>query len=437
MRWGATIGIAFLTAIAGAASAGYLASRCVEWYRISSFEGGSGFFVVYLGLLGLIVGLVAGAVIGRVVHAGFWIAQGYALLSVVGVCLLIGFFARKYGEVAPEIDGDQLILDVELKCPRGWQPDNKTRSESGSICWLEAVRPGVARGPQIPGSVNWKKAREVDGQWIVPCSVWLFSSRENRYVRVILGNKTDVSFLLELPEQPGKGEKQWSAWTNEKFSYPIGGPPVTDYFYRCRVERKSEIVDEDAVARSAVLAEREKAVAALPDDAPILEWLPWFEDIDGGPSATGWGGADRRERRVLGPRVLELGPLLASKDRTVMRRAVYALGALYETPPQLVEPLANAGRLTVDLIKEARAKAPAPDDPDVAAEEKALQYFHIWRIAVMNAGPAEFPKCRSVLEEIQREASVSKTGPIEFVARTAREDLEKLGRTVGSPPAAQ
>jgi hypothetical protein len=90
--------------------------------------------------------------------------------------------------------------------------------------------------------------------------------------------------------------------------------------------------------------------------------------------------------------------------------------------------LASAGLLTIDLIKEARAKASSPEYPDVEAEEKVGQFFNQWRSAMTNAGPAAAPKFRSVLEEIEREANTSKTGSIEIIARTAREDLAKMGQ---------
>ena len=43
-----------LNSIAVMFGAGLVAALCVEWYHISSFEGGSGYFVVFLALLELI-----------------------------------------------------------------------------------------------------------------------------------------------------------------------------------------------------------------------------------------------------------------------------------------------------------------------------------------------------------------------------------------------
>jgi hypothetical protein len=48
-----------------------------------------------------------------------------------------------------------------------------------------------------------------------------------------------------------------------------GGPPVTDFAYRCRIKRISEIRDEAAAAVSAFWEERDKAAKAIPEGAPV------------------------------------------------------------------------------------------------------------------------------------------------------------------------
>ena len=56
MSWLASIVVSLLTAAVGLMLGGYLASLAVGWYRVSSFEGASGYFVVAFALcLGLCV----------------------------------------------------------------------------------------------------------------------------------------------------------------------------------------------------------------------------------------------------------------------------------------------------------------------------------------------------------------------------------------------
>jgi hypothetical protein len=40
----------------------------------------------------------------------------------------------------PKIDGDQIVLETELRFPRDWKPDNLARSENGSGCWAQKSR---------------------------------------------------------------------------------------------------------------------------------------------------------------------------------------------------------------------------------------------------------------------------------------------------------
>ena len=86
MSWLASIAIALLTAAVGLMLGGYLASLAVGWYRVSSFEGGAGYFVVGLALVGFVVGLALGLFVSRVVAVsvgfGFWNAFFASQLTI-------------------------------------------------------------------------------------------------------------------------------------------------------------------------------------------------------------------------------------------------------------------------------------------------------------------------------------------------------------------
>lgn len=433
MNWGTTIGVALLTGLTGAFSAGYITYLCIEWYRLRSHEGADlGYFIIFVPL-GLLSAFAIAIVIARK-SAGFWPALGMSLGVVIAMSVVIGLVARMYGEVAPELDGDKLVLQVELRYPRGWQPDaetgGETRRPESRSCQLQPIGPGFRSGPSIGGNVDWKRAEQVDGQWVVPCEVALFSSRENRMVAMSLG-KTWVEFNLRLPANPRAENQKWGPWISEGFSHETGKPPVTDYAYRCRVKRVSEIRDEASAAVNAFWEERDKAAAAITPNDPIERWLPLFEDPDGSPAVYRWGGAERMECKAVAARVLELAPLLASSDRKVMRQAVFTLGTLFETPEPLIEPLLVAGRLNLELIKEARERSKTKEDRDHGAELRAGQYFDMWSRAMNNAGPAGASRFRPILVEVEREASASTTADLYSIASRAREYLEKL-----NPPAA-
>jgi hypothetical protein len=48
MGWLLSLSSAIIAAIAGWLLAFYIGEKCVTWYRISSFEGGSGYAVVFI-----------------------------------------------------------------------------------------------------------------------------------------------------------------------------------------------------------------------------------------------------------------------------------------------------------------------------------------------------------------------------------------------------
>ena len=108
MSWLASFLVALLTAAVGLVLGGFIASHAVSWYRISSFEGGSGYFVVGMALLGFVAALVIGLVASRIVaasaHPGVWRAIGWSQLTVVGIAAIIAGIARFSADVAPKLE---------------------------------------------------------------------------------------------------------------------------------------------------------------------------------------------------------------------------------------------------------------------------------------------------------------------------------------------
>ncbi len=70
MSWFLSLLLGLLFSLVSAFVTGLIAGLfVVDWYRISSFEGRSGYFVVFIGLLGSVLGFFTGVVCARIVAA--------------------------------------------------------------------------------------------------------------------------------------------------------------------------------------------------------------------------------------------------------------------------------------------------------------------------------------------------------------------------------
>jgi hypothetical protein len=240
MGWLASIVIALLSGVFALFGGGTVASLAVDWYNISSFEGGSGYFVIGMALLGLLAGSVIGLVVSRVVAArpqpSFLKGLGASCGAIALVLALIAGGSRLLADVPPEIDGETLFLQVELRWPQDGLP------APGSLPGVGYLRLGASSGSvvrkQEDGPLFTEDAVLVDGRWTVPGFVWIFTGRGQRLLQAGVGEKDLGGFLVPLPAHPGSAEQQWSDWLPHAAS---GQPPLPDQLtYRFRVARTSE-----------------------------------------------------------------------------------------------------------------------------------------------------------------------------------------------------
>jgi hypothetical protein len=131
-----------------AASAIFFVSLCLDWYRLRSNDGGGLSYYLIFVPVGLLSEVLIGAILARY-FSSFWVAQGWSLLSVVGLCAVVVTLARLFGEVAPQWDGSNLLLQVELRYPPGWEPDVEAKRSEGRSCRLLRVGPGSRVGQTV------------------------------------------------------------------------------------------------------------------------------------------------------------------------------------------------------------------------------------------------------------------------------------------------
>jgi hypothetical protein len=246
MRWLVSLGIALLTAVVGLLAAGVVASLAVDWYRISSFEGGSGYFVIAMALLGGIAGFVIGVITSLVLMArstpGFLRGLGASLAVVLGIAATTAGIARFLADVPPTMNGEELHLVVELRWPAG-TPAPPDRNAIGTVT-LGALS-GQSVRASSDGPLFFEDARQEEGRWIVPGVVSIFTSRGRRSVQFQSGTESLAGFVVPLPGRPGEEHRQWSAWL------PADGAAAlpTPYSYRFKVVRLTEPFRRQRVGR--------------------------------------------------------------------------------------------------------------------------------------------------------------------------------------------
>ncbi len=237
MSWLLSLLVSLLTGVLGLLVGGFVASLAVDWYRISSFEGGSGYFVVAMALLGFVAGAVIGLVVARVTgDAGMVRALGTSALIVVTSGLAIGGVSRLVADVPPTIGDERLLLAFELR----W-PASESRAPSEMPRPIHA-RLGATSGQQVrrwgEGALFVDDAHQVDGRWVVPGAVEVFTSRGGRLLDIGMRDSSLAGFLIPLPGSPAAKEREWSEWIPRARD---GDPPLPDgYRVRYRVVTTSE-----------------------------------------------------------------------------------------------------------------------------------------------------------------------------------------------------
>jgi hypothetical protein len=247
MGWIASFFVAILTAIATLFGAGTVAGLAVDWYNISSFEGGSGFFVVGMALLGGMAGFVIGLIVSRVIASlprpSFVKALGGSVGAAAVILSVIAGGSYVFADIAPTIDGEELFLLAEIRWPASGQ------AAPASLDGVPYLRIGALQGRTVrrqeDGLVFVEDARVEGGRWIVPGAVPVFTRRGGRLLQFGTEAKTLAAFDVPLPRYPGKPQQQWSEWLPA--ARPGAPTPPDQFSYRYKVVRTSEPVRTEVI----------------------------------------------------------------------------------------------------------------------------------------------------------------------------------------------
>ena len=249
MPWSSSIFVGFLTAVVGLIASAVVASLAASWYRVPSFEAQSAAFVASLAILGLLAGFIIGVVTSRAMAGGaapgFFKVLGSANGILLGIIGVIGIVARLLADVPPTIDGEELMLAVELRWPEAHRTSPATLPGEptltlGSITRMSHTQRATSRGPLWTSD-----AHLVDGRWVAPGAVDIFTTRGRLSLTAMLDSTTNPGFIIRLSGRPTKKDLAWTEW------YPHarpGAPPLADGFqYRYRVQKRSDPVRTETV----------------------------------------------------------------------------------------------------------------------------------------------------------------------------------------------
>lgn len=202
-----------------------------------SREGAAGYVVIAIGILGALLGLVAGMVLyGRSAPSG----QGFEFAgsSFFGVAALVGAIALGIWAFlnlreTPAMYGNamaDLLLEVRIRAEDA--PPDSTR-------WLQLEVQTAKTRPE--GSVLWSKARDENGYHIVPVTQGPLQRAANRFIVVTIEGRQTEMFSPPMKRMPDP-KADWSAWYKPGDVSPAYGTtpssplkPLLELRYRIRV----------------------------------------------------------------------------------------------------------------------------------------------------------------------------------------------------------
>lgn len=432
-----SIFIAFLSGVLGLFCAGGIAALCADWYRVSSFEGKSGYFVIFTALLGGLAAGLVGLIAARVVASGvaptFMKGLGFAGGAVLGIALIALVLCRLFADLDPTIDGKSLEIEIEVRCPKGFTPPAPDQYGATAEVYLP-------QGRRLPSEqLRVKDAKTVDEQLIVPATVPLSTSAARKFLQVRFNAEHSLLFSLPLRSRPQSSDLEWSKWLESGWDANKPQPPKEARFnlrYRVKVITPTpEPVEPTADERAA--AEDAKAQAqfdAVPADAPVKAWLRFTQS--GMPDTIQNAAMARITANTN--HAAELGRLMLSNDSDTAAETMYLIGKMPQPGAALNPFVAEAGRDIIRRIRKFNASTPE-QDPHYDAAADADARFSAWMEAVRalrEKSDGDFiPELREILELSRvREDSHAMTRDVRRVASYYMKQWANVEPLPGDPP---
>lgn len=415
MSWPLSILIGILSGALGLFCTGCICVLCVSWYRISSFEGASGYFVVFTSLLGGIAALIVGLVVARVMAAGvepgFLKGLGAAAGTVLAIALVALALCRLCADIAPKIDRKELELELEVRCPKGFQipPVDEYGATAGVY---------VPHGDNFPtAKLRLEAIKTVDEQMVVSATVPLTTSSGNKFLTVRFNQAHSLLFNLPLRSHPKAADREWSKWiaSGWETGKPEPAPEAKFYArYSVRTIEPPPPAPDPEVVRAAEFA-------ALKPDAPLEAWLPFLFD-----------SPTEEQKQAVQKRIeehpAELAALIRSTNGPMRQYALQAADYLPKPVSEVTEAVLAEGRDIADGIRKFNAmSADAPAFHEVLLDLRTrFNYWkHAWWTIQQRLGIDGRPPVQEIYDLATVRARGTAMDEIEINARVILEALNK------------
>jgi hypothetical protein len=415
MSWLNSFFAAVLTAVVTAAATGLAAAGYVSWYRVSSREGESAYFVAYIVVLGAFVGFFAGLVLSRYFGgagaSGFFRGLGISSGAMVGLAGVVALIAWVLADIPPTINGHELDLVVEVRLPRG--AEQPPVIEGKQFILFESGSIGAPSRVRESGVLDVAKATPVDGRWVVPGSVRIITTRGTRFLTVVLDDKRAFGFELSFPGHPGPRYRQWSGWLPDA---------VADHWPDSRMSYRFRVQERIPVETPAP----GDPFAALTADSPLDEWLRFYD---------AYGRIPERRDAILKQvqaRPADLAKLVRSPNDEEFARAMVVIEELKTIDPQVAEAVRGAGDDIEGEIRKFNAMEPQQSGYDDLGNRIQMR-FNRWGHACYSFQVATGVDGRPQVEEILKLASQKQSPKMRSVIDDAQVVLGYLAQAPRKP----
>jgi MFS family permease len=243
MSWKIAILVAFLTAVITGAVTAFVADHVTKAMKVSNFEGGRGYAVMFLilGALigGVIIGLVTTGAVGAVDWGHFWKAQGWSLLASNGIVFTIAGLCLLSVPKQLLMDGELIALKAEIFVPDDLGPTGPPNEKDLYL----SLYAGKDDNHYV--DIDTNRLRHEEGMLVIPVEADLNTVSPGRMLSLTVNDS--IGYTLDMPLQPAP-RKEDLAWT-ERLPMRLSKVSNVKYEYtrvlvRYRVVKKGKPVKD-------------------------------------------------------------------------------------------------------------------------------------------------------------------------------------------------